>query len=164
MHHILNEYRPHQARETLRLMMNDQLDRKRKETAALRKYAPTWILCIRSTQHERVYFFFFRRLECSQFTFVILLDDYYRTCADLRKQLAGLRALEQDRLVVPAGATASENNQDVDMAPATPAAASTSTTATEAGENGTAIGGSTSVTKKNAEAMSRMMQLCDTIE
>ncbi|KAF9328042.1 Mediator of RNA polymerase II transcription subunit 7 [Linnemannia elongata] len=123
MHHILNEYRPHQARETLRLMMNDQLARKRKETAALRK-----------------------------------------TCADLRKQLAGLRALEQDRLVVPAGATARENNQDVDMAPATPAAASTSTTATEAGENGTAIGGSTSVTKKNAEAMSRMMQLCDTIE
>ncbi|KAK3805672.1 MAG: MED7 protein-domain-containing protein [Linnemannia elongata] len=123
MHHILNEYRPHQARETLRLMMNDQLDRKRKETAALRK-----------------------------------------TCADLRKQLAGLRALEHDRLVVPAGATASDNNQDVDMAPATPAAASTSVTDTEAGENGRATGGSTSATNKNAEALSRMMQLCDTIE
>ncbi|KAF9545260.1 Mediator of RNA polymerase II transcription subunit 7 [Mortierella hygrophila] len=123
MHHILNEYRPHQARETLRLMMNDQLDRKRKETAAVRK-----------------------------------------TCADLRKQLAGLRALEQDRLVTPAGATASDNNQDVDMAPATPAAASTSATAIDAGENGTAIGGSTSATNKNSEAMSRMMQLCDTIE
>lgn len=89
---------------------------------------------------------------------------YDRTCADLRKQLAGLRALEQDRLVVPAGATASDNNQDVDMAPATPAAASTSATVTEVGENGTAIGASTPATNKNAEALSRMMQLCDTIE
>ncbi|KAG0255647.1 Mediator of RNA polymerase II transcription subunit 7 [Actinomortierella ambigua] len=37
MHHILNEYRPHQAKETLRLMMQDQLDRKRRETQALRR-------------------------------------------------------------------------------------------------------------------------------
>ncbi|KAF9429873.1 Mediator of RNA polymerase II transcription subunit 7 [Podila epigama] len=37
MHHILNEYRPHQARETLRLMMQDQLDRKKRDTAALKK-------------------------------------------------------------------------------------------------------------------------------
>ncbi|KAI8601456.1 mediator complex, subunit Med7 [Dissophora ornata] len=39
MHHILNEYRPHQARETLRLMMEEQLDRKKKETEAMRRYA-----------------------------------------------------------------------------------------------------------------------------
>ncbi|KAI7826036.1 MED7 protein-domain-containing protein [Gamsiella multidivaricata] len=38
MHHMLNEYRPHQARETLRLMMEEQLSRKKKETAALKKY------------------------------------------------------------------------------------------------------------------------------
>ncbi|KAG0365202.1 Mediator of RNA polymerase II transcription subunit 7 [Gamsiella multidivaricata] len=37
MHHMLNEYRPHQARETLRLMMEEQLSRKKKETAALKK-------------------------------------------------------------------------------------------------------------------------------
>ncbi|KAF9586140.1 Mediator of RNA polymerase II transcription subunit 7 [Lunasporangiospora selenospora] len=37
MHHIINEYRPHQARETLKLMMQDQLSRKRQETAALRQ-------------------------------------------------------------------------------------------------------------------------------
>ncbi|KAK3841344.1 MAG: MED7 protein-domain-containing protein [Linnemannia gamsii] len=131
MHHILNEYRPHQARETLRLMMNDQLDRKRKETAALRK-----------------------------------------TCEDLRKKLAGLRALGQDRLAISAGATASENNigdntnnsQDVEMAPAAPISL---TPEAGAGADGTtALGGSTLSTAadRNAEAMSRMMQLCDTIE
>ncbi|KAF9986151.1 Mediator of RNA polymerase II transcription subunit 7 [Modicella reniformis] len=37
MHHILNEYRPHQARETLKLMMEEQLAKKKKETEALRK-------------------------------------------------------------------------------------------------------------------------------
>ncbi|KAF9977045.1 Mediator of RNA polymerase II transcription subunit 7 [Actinomortierella ambigua] len=37
MHHILNEYRPHQAKETLRLMMQEQLERKRRETQALRR-------------------------------------------------------------------------------------------------------------------------------
>ncbi|KAG0344101.1 Mediator of RNA polymerase II transcription subunit 7, partial [Podila minutissima] len=36
MHHILNEYRPHQARETMRLMMQEQLDKKKRETAAMR--------------------------------------------------------------------------------------------------------------------------------
>ncbi|KAF9122128.1 Mediator of RNA polymerase II transcription subunit 7 [Mortierella sp. 14UC] len=123
MHHILNEYRPHQARETLRLMMNDQLDRKRKETAALK-----------------------------------------RTCEDLRKKLAGLRVLEQDRLAVPTGATASNNtnntNQDVEMAPAAPIE---STPGAEG--NATAPGGNTSTAAdRNAEALSRMMQLCDTIE
>ncbi|KAG0032120.1 Mediator of RNA polymerase II transcription subunit 7 [Podila clonocystis] len=56
MHHILNEYRPHQARETMRLMMQEQLDRKKRETAAMRK-----------------------------------------TCADLKKQLAALRSLKQER-------------------------------------------------------------------
>ncbi|KAI8061912.1 MED7 protein-domain-containing protein [Thamnidium elegans] len=36
MHHILNAYRPHQARETLRLLMENQLARKREQTAELR--------------------------------------------------------------------------------------------------------------------------------
>ncbi|KAK9383126.1 MED7 protein-domain-containing protein [Kockiozyma suomiensis] len=34
MHHLLNEYRPHQARESLILMMEDQLDRKLAQTEA----------------------------------------------------------------------------------------------------------------------------------
>ncbi|CAO3624163.1 unnamed protein product [Cunninghamella blakesleeana] len=37
MHHILNEYRPHQARETLRLLMEEQLERKRKQTAQIKQ-------------------------------------------------------------------------------------------------------------------------------
>ena len=32
-HHLVNEYRPHQARETLIEMMQDQIDRKRREMA-----------------------------------------------------------------------------------------------------------------------------------
>ncbi|KAI8973350.1 mediator complex, subunit Med7 [Mycotypha africana] len=36
MHHILNAYRPHQARETLRLLMEHQLAKKRQQTADLK--------------------------------------------------------------------------------------------------------------------------------
>ncbi|EPB91006.1 hypothetical protein HMPREF1544_02075 [Mucor circinelloides 1006PhL] len=36
MHHILNAYRPHQARETLRLLMEHQLAKKRQQTAELK--------------------------------------------------------------------------------------------------------------------------------
>lgn len=34
-HHLLNEYRPHQARESLILMMQDQLERSKAETEGI---------------------------------------------------------------------------------------------------------------------------------
>ncbi|KAK3809273.1 MAG: MED7 protein-domain-containing protein [Benniella sp.] len=71
MHHILNEYRPHQARETLKLMMEEQLSKKKKETEALRK-----------------------------------------TCTDLRRKLAILRALRQEQTPPQSSDT------DIEMAPA----------------------------------------------
>ncbi|KAI8970961.1 MED7 protein-domain-containing protein [Pilobolus umbonatus] len=37
MHHILNAYRPHQARETLKMKMENQLAKKRKETMEIRE-------------------------------------------------------------------------------------------------------------------------------
>lgn len=36
-HHLLNEYRPHQARESLILMMREQLDNRRAEIRAVRE-------------------------------------------------------------------------------------------------------------------------------
>lgn len=37
MHHLLNEYRPHQARESLIEMMSDQLERSKAETSGIYK-------------------------------------------------------------------------------------------------------------------------------
>ncbi|OCL09873.1 putative RNA polymerase II mediator complex protein [Glonium stellatum] len=36
-HHLINEYRPHQARETLILMMEDQLEKKRAEVEGIKR-------------------------------------------------------------------------------------------------------------------------------
>jgi len=36
-HHLLNEYRPHQARESLILMMEEQLDRSKEETEGIER-------------------------------------------------------------------------------------------------------------------------------
>ncbi|KAF9112216.1 Mediator of RNA polymerase II transcription subunit 7 [Mortierella sp. AM989] len=143
MHHILNEYRPHQARETLRLMMEDQLNRKKKETAALKK-----------------------------------------TCADLRKQLAALRVLKQERSQPP------RFDVDVEMAQAPTSGLSQSHTSIATASTIATTTSSTAGTKplrrpsgseekrksmleltpldpiaiKNAETLARMMDLCDDIE
>lgn len=37
MHHLLNEYRPHQSRESLILLMNEQIDKKKASIAQLRQ-------------------------------------------------------------------------------------------------------------------------------
>ncbi|KAI8339502.1 mediator of RNA polymerase II transcription subunit 7 [Chlamydoabsidia padenii] len=37
MHHILNEYRPHQAREALKILMEEQLEKKRNQTAEIKR-------------------------------------------------------------------------------------------------------------------------------
>ncbi|KAI8889530.1 MED7-domain-containing protein [Backusella circina FSU 941] len=42
MHHILNAYRPHQARETLRLLMENQLARKKQQTEELKRVKRQW--------------------------------------------------------------------------------------------------------------------------
>ncbi|KAG0214127.1 Mediator of RNA polymerase II transcription subunit 7 [Mortierella sp. GBA30] len=130
---------PSEARETLRLMMEDQLNRKRQETAAMRK-----------------------------------------TCANLRKQLAALRALKQERLPAPVTET------DVDMAaveqsgaivasPVQEAPTAKSLVDTNARQTSSSSGetdnrllsdsaSSNPVALKDAEAMARMMDLCDTIQ
>ncbi|KAF9563291.1 Mediator of RNA polymerase II transcription subunit 7 [Mortierella alpina] len=132
MHHILNEYRPHQARETLRLMMEDQLNRKKQETVAMRE-----------------------------------------TCANLRKQLAALKALKQERLSVPGlesdvemtaaastpdGTTSTSLQEPLDIKPPR---SSGSEDRSQLDSDNTS---SDPVARKNAEAMARMMELCDDIQ
>ncbi|KAF9359946.1 Mediator of RNA polymerase II transcription subunit 7 [Mortierella sp. AD094] len=147
MHHILNEYRPHQARETLKLMMEDQLSRKKKETAALRK-----------------------------------------TCIDLRKQLATLQALKQERLQLPgldtdvemtqvSASASSQSHTSTSTTAITTATASSSTTSGVGTKPSRRLSGSEEKRKsivdstpldpiaiKNAETLARMMDLCDDIE
>ncbi|KAF9373198.1 Mediator of RNA polymerase II transcription subunit 7 [Podila verticillata] len=111
MHHILNEYRPHQARETLRLMMQEQLDKKKRETAAMRK-----------------------------------------TCADLKKQLAALRSLKQERTLSMVTDTTHIPNTSDDQ----PARSSTSRMSiSDAGDE--------SGSQLKDTSMSRLMKLADDI-
>ncbi|KAF9204420.1 Mediator of RNA polymerase II transcription subunit 7 [Haplosporangium sp. Z 27] len=141
MHHILNEYRPHQARETLKLMMEDQLRRKKKETAALKK-----------------------------------------TCADLRKKLATLQILKQEKhqpleldidvemTQVPSSASLQNQNSTITAASTSTAISSGTrpsrrTSASE--EKRKSLIDSTPVDPiaiKNAETLARLMDLCDDIE
>ncbi|KAI8374449.1 MED7 protein-domain-containing protein [Radiomyces spectabilis] len=52
MHHILNEYRPHQARETLRLLMESQLAKKRQMTADLREKNEAMVQSLKQFSQE----------------------------------------------------------------------------------------------------------------
>ncbi|KAG0239499.1 MED7 protein-domain-containing protein [Mortierella sp. GBAus27b] len=137
MHHILNEYRPHQARETLKLMMEDQLAKKRKDTEALRK-----------------------------------------TCADLRRKLATLKALKQELpqpspptqdmdIEMTSASEESTSKPDVSSASTAPATGEdldvkSSRRTSSAGEKQKAL--SDVATSKDNAMMIRMMDLCDDIE
>ncbi|KAF8982027.1 Mediator of RNA polymerase II transcription subunit 7 [Entomortierella lignicola] len=141
MHHILNEYRPHQARETLKLMMEDQLRRKKKETAALKK-----------------------------------------TCADLRKKLATLQILKQEKhqpleLDIDVEMTQVPSSASLQNQNPTTTAASTSTAISSGTRSSRRTSASEEKRKslidstpvdpiaiKNAETLARLMDLCDDIE
>ncbi|CAO3677481.1 unnamed protein product [Rhizopus microsporus] len=52
MHHILNAYRPHQARETLRLLMEDQIEKKRQRAEELRAKTKETLSFLQNLQQE----------------------------------------------------------------------------------------------------------------
>ncbi|KAG0054589.1 Mediator of RNA polymerase II transcription subunit 7 [Gryganskiella cystojenkinii] len=109
MHHILNEYRPHQARETLRLMMQNQLKSKQQETEALKK-----------------------------------------TCADLRKKLAALKALKEQRQLSLAKLASAPSSTDMDVDMTTP--------------EGQALAGNGNIDSNARRTMNRLLMMADGIE